>query len=386
MGKFRLKVVDHAKQHRPFMRGIVIHSLVKRGMSFKQAYEIAQRVRDRLEKEAEITAEELNQVIEREVTEVYGESLLKKIQRTGEIGATIQIRSKHANHPYSKGLLAKSIIAAGIDPAHAYQMAQEMEASLRLEKIDHISEKDLYARVKTKLGQSFSEDAVRFFDLSNRINQLDRPVIIYLGGAGGTGKSTLATELASRLGIMKVTGTDMIRQIMRIVFTKEILPALHGSSFDTDHLEDYGHLSENERVVRGFIRQAAKVCVGVQAVVERAVKERMNVIFEGVHLLPGAILFPKLADKAYHIPVVLSLMEADVHRGRLKYRADQRANKRYMTHFEQIRAIHEYYLEQGNLHDTDIINNVDYDTTINELVQIVLENLQNQVSKAGKKE
>ena len=210
-------------------------------------------------------------------------------------------------------------------------------------------------------------------------------MIIYLGGAGGTGKSTLATELASRLGIMKVTGTDMIRQIMRIVFTEEILPALHGSSFDTDHIEDIGHLTEDERVIRGFVRQAAKVCVGVQAVVERAIKERMNVIFEGVHLLPGTIEFPKLADKAYHIPVILSLMDVDLHRGRLKYRADQRANKRYMTHFERIRAIHEYYLDQGNQHDTDIINNSDYDSTINELVQIVLENLQRQVARAEQK-
>jgi 2-phosphoglycerate kinase (EC 2.7.1.-) len=46
-------------------------------------------------------------------------------------------------------------------------------------------------------------------------------VIIYLAGASGTGKSVMSTFLAGRLGINKITGTDTIREIMRLVFKRD---------------------------------------------------------------------------------------------------------------------------------------------------------------------
>ena len=51
------------------------------------------------------------------------------------------------------------------------------------------------------------------------LRQLDVPIILLVGGATGTGKSTIATEAAHRLGITRVTSTDFIRQTMRAFFS-----------------------------------------------------------------------------------------------------------------------------------------------------------------------
>ena len=45
----------------------------------------------------------------------------------------------------------------------------------------------------------------------------------------GTGKSTLATELAHRLGIVRTQSTDMLREVMRTMIPAHLMPALHVS-------------------------------------------------------------------------------------------------------------------------------------------------------------
>jgi 2-phosphoglycerate kinase len=42
----------------------------------------------------------------------------------------------------------------------------------------------------------------------------------------------VATEVAHRLGITRVTSTDFIRQTMRAFFSDEFMPAIHTSSFE----------------------------------------------------------------------------------------------------------------------------------------------------------
>ena len=46
-----------------------------------------------------------------------------------------------------------------------------------------------------------------------KMRRLARPLIILLGGPTGAGKSTVATMLASRLGITRVIPTDAIREV-----------------------------------------------------------------------------------------------------------------------------------------------------------------------------
>src|SRR4029453_18034384 len=80
-----------------------------------------------------------------------------------------------------------------------------------------------------------------------RLDRLDRPLVVLLGGTTGVGKSTIATMLAARLGINRVIATDVIRQVLRAFFTAEAMPSVHHSAFDAGGIEGYadqaGHVA-----------------------------------------------------------------------------------------------------------------------------------------------
>ena len=82
------------------------------------------------------------------------------------------------------------------------------------------------------LGEEQGREAIRRLRRFRELQELDLPVIVLVGGATGTGKSTVATEAAYRLGITRVTSTDFVRQTMRAFFSKEFMPSIHYSSFE----------------------------------------------------------------------------------------------------------------------------------------------------------
>jgi 2-phosphoglycerate kinase len=75
-------------------------------------------------------------------------------------------------------------------------------------------------------------------DLVCKINSLTcieskRSILVLLAGTSGTGKSTLASLLGSRLGISTVISTDTIRHVMRNFLTKEENGILFASTYET---------------------------------------------------------------------------------------------------------------------------------------------------------
>ena len=92
--------------------------------------------------------------------------------------------------------------------------------------------------------------------------ELDLPIILLVGGATGTGKSTVATDVAYRLGITRVTSTDFVRQTMRAFFSREFMPAIHYSSFEAGRAtaddEDDGSEAGARRLPRADPRRARR--------------------------------------------------------------------------------------------------------------------------------
>ena len=77
--------------------------------------------------------------------------------------------------------------------------------------------------------------------------------IILLSGAPGTGKSTIASLLASRMSVSHIISTDSIRHAMRTIYTKEESPILHCSTYECGDIIDPEHkLPESERVCINF--------------------------------------------------------------------------------------------------------------------------------------
>lgn len=80
-------------------------------------------------------------------------------------------------------------------------------------------------------------------------------VIILLAGTSGTGKSTLASLLGTRLGISTVLSTDSVRHVMRNFLKEQDNPTLFCSTYEAGNMvaeEERKNASENWVTLKGY--------------------------------------------------------------------------------------------------------------------------------------
>ncbi len=380
-----LHVVSASGTRTRFLRGMVTHDLVRRGVEFEEAYAIARAVRDSLSGRDEVNKGELRDLIAGALAERLGADVSSSLLLYDDPDASVEVISKGQAHPFSKGLLAESIYASGVPPEHAYRLAAEVESQLHAETVTRLPSTDVARRVDVLLERHAGVKAKLRYRTIRRINRLPRPVVVYIGGASGTGKSSLALQLAPLLRIYRVSSTDTIRQVMRMVFTPEILPALHHSSFEVTRGEHSGGETAVEhvpaRLLESYEDQARRVCVGTRAVIERAIDENVSIIVEGVHLLPGVVPFPDLAGEAYQVAIMLGTPDEESLRARILTRAPggPRRASRYLEAFDDIRAINDHLMRMAEAHDIPFLDaSRDGDPEIH-AVQLVTAELERQV-------
>ena len=225
----------------------------------------------------------------------------------------------HKGHglPYSKGLMAQSLQASGLAPDRSFELAREIERRLALRGDREVGVEGLDQLCLEVLRGEEGESAVRRYKGWRRLDRLERPLVVLIGGTTGVGKSTLATMLAARLGITRVIATDVIRQVLRAFFTHEAMPSVHSSAFEAGGLE-------------GYEDQAERVGTGIAAIVERAANEGKPVVVEGVHVMPGA-LDPALRERCVLAEAILVVRDEELHRGHFSHRPGTRPAERYLS-------------------------------------------------------
>src|SRR6478735_10597131 len=164
--------------------------------------------------------------------------------------------------PWSKGLMSRALAATGLTVTRAYELTRRADADMAERGTDQLDLDRLADLAAEVLGEAEGGRTMRRLRHLHALRQLDVPIILLVGGATGTGKSTIATEAAHRLGITRVTSTDFIRQTLRAYFSPAFMPAVHYSSFEAGTVT--GDLET------GFLDQTRKVLVGVEAAIGRA--------------------------------------------------------------------------------------------------------------------
>jgi len=270
----------------------------------------------------------------------------------------------HKGHglPYSKGLMAQGLSATGLAPGRAFELARTIELRLTDSGRPEIDVNGLNAVCEEVLLVEEGEAAVRRFRGWRRLDRLDRPLVVLIGGTTGVGKSTLATMLASRLGINLVIATDVIRQVLRAFFTHEAMPSVHYSAFEVGGLE-------------GYADQAERVGTGIAAIVERAANEAKPVVVEGVHVLPGS-LDPVLRGRCVPVEALLVVEDDERHRGHFSHRRGQRPAERYLAAFDEIRALQRHLAERARAEGVPVIDNENADQALGLLMGLVLDTVE----------
>lgn len=285
----------------------------------------------------------------------------------------IVISGEKRGLPYSKGLMASSITATGLAPARAYHVATLIEDRL-YEKGGYSIEKDelramTYEALVQHAGQDYADRYLRWRALS----KLEKPLIILIGGTTGVGKSTIATEVAHRLGITRIVSTDALREVMRAIFSEDLMPALYESSFNAWKKIRMPFLpSSVEPVTVGFREQTNAVSVSVKAIIERAIKEGLSMVLEGVHIVPGYIE-TEFFKNALVAQFVIVVEEEDLHRSHFYIRELEtegfRPFVKYKANFESIRKIGAYIEQLAREKHVPVISSHGLDATVNDVLE-----------------
>lgn len=368
-------LVEDASGLRPFMAGYLVHALKLRGVPFAAAYAAATEIRRRIAGRARVSTQELSEA----VVEILGDGALRD-DSAADRG--IRIIGPGDGLPFSKGVLSQSLLATAIDPSDAFAVAREIEHELIASGVREISRHDLRELACRVLRLRSGDETAGRYLLWRRHQEPERPVVLLLGGSSGVGKSALALEAARRLGIGRVQSTDSIRQMMRILLSQELVPAIYGSSYDAYALlpKQDGRLPS---VIEGFRAQASVVSIGIRASLDRTISESANLIIDGVSLVPGMLDLSVYRERANVVFLVIATLDEDALRNRFLSRATgqkQRLPHRYVENLDGILAIQRHLLESAERYRIPVIDNVSFDVSVRLVIDQVMEALRGRES------
>ena len=104
------------------------------------------------------------------------------------------------------------------------------------------------------------------------------PRLLIIAGATGTGKSTVAMKIAAKSNFARLLSTDAIREITRTYDVNAKNLALHRSSFS---------IGESNDAVIDWLDTCQAVENGIEATINRAMREGIDLLIEGVHIIPS---------------------------------------------------------------------------------------------------
>ncbi|MFP4521881.1 MAG: hypothetical protein ACLFQK_07020 [Fibrobacterota bacterium] len=354
----------------PFSGGILANSLVKLGIPLREAVNISREIKARLktvyEDNSVIESSVLENIVEQKIREKYGYNAAESYSRRyiRDYHPVLYVKFRDTEIPFIRSKLAKSIVAAGVDHYAAFGIAAEVEFTFLSRGSSIIKRKELQKEVHRTLTKNLGEETADRYISLHSIRRPAKPLIILTAGATGTGKSTIASELAYRLDIKRLISTDSIRQILRSVIDESENPYLHKSSYN------------GKPLLKSFRNQAENVMRSVDNLIGRCVVENISMIIEGVHLIPGEI---SEIIKSYDINafiLTLSISNREELRKRFYFRqseAPERLAGKYIENIDNILKIQDLLLDDARQKKLPVFKNENSHETCNRIVEYIID-------------
>lgn len=375
-------VVSEKDQSRvPFLRGILTRSLLDAGLEFEDAFALATQLRDELVDVGEVSSEEIWERVHAMLEEYGHLGALEPYRLPLNAPPRILVVSRSdSSSAFSRSRHERFLQACGMKPEKAVQTTSMLFEQLLIAGIETIDTRQLGLVTWLCLRQEVGKKAARRYLLWSQFQQSSRPLMLLICGAVGTGKSTVATEVAHVLDIVRIQSTDMLREVMRMMMPKRLLPVLHTSSFNAWKalpIQDVKDRDKDQVVADGYRSQADLLSVACEAVLQRAAEECVPVILEGVHAHPDLMQHLPEGSDAIAVHVTLAVLKAKVLKSRLRGRgeeAPQRRAGRYLDRFDSVWSLQSFLLSEADRCDVPIITNNDKDKAINQVIlQVIYE-------------
>lgn len=386
--KAKLIVFDPKEDsHTPFLRGILTRSLQVAGMNFKDAYEIASRFKDDLANTREITTQEIAARVSGLLKKEGLTRILERYVACPHPPVYIRVRDRSGQMlPFSKNYLSKSLEICAFSSEKCFVIASTIENELRSLERTTITTMELARHIYEHLRKHEGPEMARRYLVWMEFSDSGKPLVLLVGGATGCGKSTISSELAHRLDIVRTQSTDMLREVMRLMIPPRLLPVLHTSTFNAwQALATQGDqpVGLETHLIEGYLTQSEHVGVGIDGVMKRAERERVSLILEGVHVHPS--LQARLIEQfdGIVVPVVLAVMKRNQLKERLKGRGQRVASRRaerYLTYFNAIWQLQSYLLDEADRKQIPIVLNEDEEQAIRGVMEAVVTVLSKEFS------
>jgi 2-phosphoglycerate kinase len=368
----------------PFLRGILTRSLTDAGLAFESAYKLSSDIRQQISGMDEISTDELRRIVQHELQKMDEKEVIENYETNNLPITKIMVQDYEDNlTPFSSIEHRRTLESSGLSSDKAAYITQILYKELAELNNAIVDSNEIGKLTYEKLRQHYGKEAAKRYLVWVDYKHAQRPLILLIGGTTGCGKSTIATEVAHRLNIIRTQSTDMLREVMRMMVPIRLLPELHTSSFNAwRKIPGSGDSKESpeERMIHGYIHQAELVSVPCEAVVQRALREQVSLILEGVHVSP--MLVKRLRDekRAIIVPIMLAVLKKDRLQIQLKDRGvktpERNAQSNYLSNFESIWMLQSYLLSEADNNAIPIITNDHTDKTTERVMRSIIEVLQ----------
>mmetsp|Transcript_33508 Transcript_33508/g.58697 ORF Transcript_33508/g.58697 Transcript_33508/m.58697 type:complete len:328 (+) Transcript_33508:36-1019(+) len=224
--------------------------------------------------------------------------------------------------------ISTSIFASVTNAIVSNEADLETRASISSVTMRHSYLLSLACQTLGVLGYSGLQ--LRDYDIGCNIMARKLSITVLLGGTSGTGKSTLSSLVASRLGISTVLSTDSIRHVMRSMIDPKSIPVLFCSTYEAGKYVDDPSLSEKQASIKGHSLQCNYVYENLAKMIQEFQQRKESVVIEGVHL-SVSVMKKLMSEYSSCIPFIVCIKNKAKHRERFAVRSKQMTLDPHLT-------------------------------------------------------
>ncbi len=371
----------------PFLRGILTRSVHEAGLEFEDAYNLASTIRQDLAEIDEISQDDLRTRVIELLQKSYSAKVVDDYQSSGRVPAPIMVEDAEGQaSPFSRAEHLRLLESCGLSNKDAEKASKHIYQHLIENNVKELSSSRLGHLTYICLHRHFGARIARRYLVWVEFTHSDRPLILLIGGTTGCGKSSIATEVAHRLGVVRTQSTDMLREVMRMLIPKRLLPVLHSSAFNAWQAlpARLSYQADEEKLIAdGYRSQMELLSVPCEAVIQRALRERVSLILEGVHVHPSLMTLIDRREDAVIVPIMVAVLKQEKLKKRLRgrgRRAPKRGSEHYLAHFDQIWALQSFLLSEADRTGIPIIANNDKEKSTIEIMSTIVDVMEKKFS------